>query len=182
LTVLSNQLQFEIVLVKQCVSGDRKAQHKLYNLYAGKMYAICMRYANNQQDAQDILQDGFIKVFVKLNLYKGEGSLEGWIRRIMVFACIDFLRKRNRDMMIDIDDVMVEDKELTGYDKISMQELLTQIQALPNDYRMILNLFMVEGFTHKEISEMLSITESSSKARLSRAKVMLQKQILAVSN
>lgn len=182
MTTSGNQLQFEIVLIQQCVDGDRKAQHKLYNLYSSKMYAICMRYASNAFDAQEILQIGFIKVFKKLDTFRGEGSLEGWIKRIFIFTCIDFTRQAAKERFNELDKVEVEDNELTGYDKIAMEELLKQIQQLPDGYRTVLNLFMVEGFAHKEIGEILGISENTSRSQLARAKVMLQKQLSSARN
>ncbi len=178
MTTTRNQTHFENVLVEGCLSGDRMAQQKLYTLYGSKMYPICLRYAGNVQDAQDFFQDGFIKVFKNLHTYKGDGSLEGWIRKLFVTVCIDQLRKKDQHKINDVDDVQIVDNELTGYDKIAMQDLLNIIQELPDTYRTAINLFMVEGFNHKEISEMMNITEGASKSQLFRAKLMLQEKIL----
>ncbi len=182
MTTFDNEIQKEIVLVKQCIQGNRKSQHELYNLFAGKMYAICMRYASNVDDAQDILQDGFIKVFQKLETFRWEGSLEGWIRRVFVFTSIEFLRKKNKKTTYELDKVDAVDSELNGFDKISMKELLALIQQLPDTYRTIVNLYMVEGYTHREIGEILDIKESTSKSQLVRAKGILQKEISALKN
>jgi RNA polymerase sigma factor (sigma-70 family) len=182
LTTTSNQLQFEIVLVKECIEGDRKAQHKLYNLYASKMYALCMRYGGNADDAQDMLQEGFFKVFKNIAKYRGDGSLEGWIRKVFVFSCIEAVRKRNKVVTQDLDNIDIVDKALTGFEKISMYDLMKVVQMLPDGYRAVFNLFMVEGYTHKEISEILGISESTSKSQLMRAKAFLQDQILLLKN
>jgi RNA polymerase sigma-70 factor (ECF subfamily) len=141
-----------------------------------------MRYASNVDDAQDILQDGFIKVFQKLETFRWEGSLEGWIRRVFVFTSIEFLRKKNKKTTYELDKVDAVDSELNGFDKISMKELLALIQQLPDTYRTIVNLYMVEGYTHREIGEILDIKESTSKSQLVRAKGILQKEISALKN
>lgn len=182
MTNLGVQMQKEIVLVRECIKGDRKSQHELYNLYAGKAYAICMRYASNPHDAQDMLQEGFIKVFTKIGTFRWDGSLEGWIKRIFIHTCIEVIRKKNRKLTFEIDHIEVPDKELNGFEKIGMKELLSLIQGLPDGYRAVVNLFLVEGFSHKEISELVGIAESTSKSQWAKAKVLLQKQISILNN
>lgn len=166
----------EQTLIKDCLRGDRMAQRKLYELYSGKMMAICMRYCKDKETAKDLLHDGFIKVYTHLDSFKGAGSFEGWIRRIMVNTALEFLRKQNDEgFQVDID----EAKTLTGYDMggleaMQTEALIQRIQQLPDVYRTTFNLFVIEGYSHKEIAEAMNITESSSRVYLTRARQMLQ--------
>lgn len=173
----SNHIEEESVLIAECIAGNRKAQESLYKKFAAKMYAICIRYAGNADDAKDVLQDGFLKVFRYLKTYRGEGSFEGWIRRIIIFTCVNQLRLKSKLTNEKIEDVAIEDTHLTGYDKIAMQDLMNMIGRLSDGYRTVLNLYLVEGYTHKEIGDMLGISEGTSKSQLARAKSILQKQI-----
>ena len=177
----SNQIQNELVLIQECIDGNRKSQHNLYNTYAGKMYAICLRYLGNEHDAQDCLQNGFIKLFTSLKQFRGEGAFEGWARKIFVFTCIESLRKV-RTTTSDFDNLNVENNDLNGFDKISMKDLLEIIQSLPEGFRTVVNLYMVEGYLHREISEMLGISEGTSKSQLARAKIILQTKISLLLN
>lgn len=168
-------------IIKGCIANDMNAQKHLYERFARKMMGICLRYAENTEEAQDLVQDGFIKVFQKINSFKGDGSLEGWTRKVMVNTALDSLRKKKKEKQrIEIDN---EDDSWTGIedgiiDAISAKDLLKIIQNLPRGYRTVFNLFAIEGYSHKEIGEMLHITESTSKSQYSRAKVQLQKMLL----
>ncbi|HMP94497.1 MAG TPA: RNA polymerase sigma factor [Phnomibacter sp.] len=159
------------------LSGKRYAQKELYDRFSGKMYALCLRYAGNQPLAEDMLQEGFIKVFNNLSQFKGEGSFEGWMRRIFVNTAIEMLRRRSlKQRPIENGDLDIPQSSLTsGYDKVSLADLLAVIQQLPEGYRTIFNLYVLEGYSHKEIAQLLHISEGTSKSQLARAKQLLQK-------
>jgi RNA polymerase sigma-70 factor (ECF subfamily) len=168
----------EIKLIKQCLEGDRGAQTEFYHRFAPKMFALCYRYANNYHTAQDILQEGFVKVFTRLDMFEARGSLEGWVRRIMVNTALEVLRKKSpTDRFRELEEVKEVGVPEDTLDKIETQVLMDLIQQIPDGYREVLNLFIVEGYSHQEISEMMSITESNSKIRLMRARTMLQNMI-----
>ncbi len=166
-------------LIEGCIKGSRQSQTKLYNLYMQKMFVVCLRYCNNREEAEEVLQEGFMKVFEFLNQYKFEGSFEGWIRKIMVNCALQKYRsKRQLRLVVDIDTTEVTG---TGYDetisKIGTKELLNMIQQLPPAYRMVFNLFVFEGMKHREIAELLNISEGTSKSNLSDARHLLQKAV-----
>ncbi len=163
-------------LVEGCLKGDKVFQKKLYNTYASKMYNVCLRYSNGTEQARDLLQEGFIRVFQNLHTFKGEGSFEGWVRRIMVNGCLESLRKaENKFIHEDIQEMEAEftasQPELRQYD---LQFVLGKIQQLAPGYRAVFNLYVLEGYQHHEIGEMLGISESTSKSQLSRARKILQ--------
>lgn len=163
-------------LVKACVSGNASAQKEFYDLFAKKMMGVCLRYTNNYEEAQDVLQDGFIKVFNKLSKFVNKGSLEGWVRRIMVNTALDHYRKNKKfqkDIEIDAVSFKLEKQEYI-VESINAQDLLKIIQTIPEGYRVVFNLFAIEGYSHKEIAEQLGVTESTSKSQFSRAKKMLR--------
>lgn len=163
-------------LVKACISGNASAQKEFYDLFAKKMMGVCLRYTNNYEEAQDVLQDGFIKVFNKLSKFVNKGSLEGWVRRIMVNTALDHYRKNkkfNKDVEIDAVSFKLEKQEYI-VESINAQDLLKIIQTIPEGYRVVFNLFAIEGYSHKEIAEQLGVTESTSKSQFSRAKKMLR--------
>lgn len=163
------------------VKGKRSAQYKLYNLYAPKMYAICLRYASCREEAEDIVQEGFIKVFRNLRQFSGQGSFEGWMRRIFINTAIGHLRKRM--FMEPIDSLDNDTPRITGtsgYDRLAYADLVKMIGRLSEGYRTIFNLYVIEGFSHKEIAGILNITESTSKSQLSRARIILQKSLMNI--
>ena len=163
-------------LVKACISGNASAQKEFYDLFAKKMMGVCLRYTNNYEEAQDVLQDGFIKVFNKLSKFVNKGSLEGWVRRIMVNTALDHYRKNKKfqkDVEIDAVSFKLEKQEYI-VESINAQDLLKIIQTIPVGYRVVFNLFAIEGYSHKEIAEQLGVTESTSKSQFSRAKKMLR--------
>jgi RNA polymerase sigma factor (sigma-70 family) len=163
-------------LVKACISGNASAQKEFYDLFAKKMMGVCLRYTNNYEEAQDVLQDGFIKVFNKLSKFVNKGSLEGWVRRIMVNTALDHYRKNKKfqkDVEIDAVSFKLEKQEYI-VESINAQDLLKIIQTIPEGYRVVFNLFAIEGYSHKEIAEQLGVTESTSKSQFSRAKKMLR--------
>jgi RNA polymerase sigma factor (sigma-70 family) len=142
------------------------------------MYGVCLRYAQNYDEAQDILQEGFIKVFANLKSYRNEGDLEGWIRRIVINTAIEKYRARIKDLAIYNDEMSVaySDSNL-GLEFLNVSDLLELVQSLPMQYRLIFNLYVIEGFSHKEIGEQLNINESTSRSNLARARAILQKAL-----
>ena len=171
----SNQIFSDSDLIEGCLKGDRKIQHELYKRFAPKMYAVCLRYASNAEEAEDILQEGFIKVYNKIGSFRKEGSFEGWIRRIFVNTAIEQFRKKvYLQPITDIEEDTVEGKYLSVLDRLSEKDIIQLIQQLSPGYRTVFNMYVVEGYTHKQISELLGISEGTSKSQLSRAKQILQ--------
>jgi RNA polymerase sigma-70 factor (ECF subfamily) len=150
-------------------------QEELYRRFSPRMYGVCLRYAGNAEEAEDILQEGFIKIYKKLNSYRGEGSFEGWIRRIFVNTAIEHFRKKTYQQPItEKHETTVEAQYLSVLDELAEKDILKLIQELSPGYRTVFNLYVVEGYTHKEIGDMLNISEGTSKSQLSRAKLVLQ--------
>lgn len=171
-------------LIDKCLANDPFAQELLYRRYASKMYGICLRYVRQKEEANDVLQDSFVRVFLNLKYYRGDGSFEGWIRRIVVNTAINHYKSNLKFMRdLNIDDVRpgnhIDNEALS---RISTEELLQLIQKLPDGFRMVFNLFVIEGYDHKEIGHMLGISESTSKSQLHRAKAALQKKLLTEYN
>jgi len=165
-------------IVQGCLRGEKSFQKLLYNQYSQKMYSVCLRYSHDQDQAKDLLQEGFIRVFQNLNTFKGEGSFEGWVRRIMVNGCLESLRKpENKIFHEDVNDVESELSYEPNMRKLDVQYVLRKIQELAPGYRAVFNLFVVEGYQHQEIAEMLGISESTSKSQLSRARKLLQEML-----
>ena len=151
----------------------------IYDLYAGKMYSLCHRYSGNTGFADDLFQEGIIRVYKHLSSFKAQGSFEGWARRIFVNACLDHLKRKQKMVFSELhENIDTTSTELTGITKLTQADLLKIIQQLPNGYRTIVNLYLVEEYNHREIAEMLGISEGTSKSQLSRAKTILQKNIL----
>jgi RNA polymerase sigma factor (sigma-70 family) len=162
-------------------SGNPKAQHKLYEIYAPKMFSLCLRYTASKEEAEDIVQEGFIKVFKFLHQYSGQGNFEGWMRRIFVNTAIEYIRKRIYvERLGDSDGLEIKVTGSSGYDSLAHADLQRVIENLSDGYRTIFNMYVVEGFSHREIARMLNITESTSKSQLSRAKIILQKSLSRV--
>jgi len=166
-------------LITRCKAGERKAQELLYKQYAAKMLGVCNRYATDRMEAEDMLQNGFIKVFQKLADYRGEGSFEGWVRRIMVHSSIEYYRKHHRMMqLVDLEESGTEiSVNPLASAKLEAKDLLLLIQQLAPGYRIVFNLYAIEGYSHKEIGEMIGITEGASKSQLSRARSILKEQV-----
>ena len=174
----------DATLAEECVNGNIRAQRALFDKYASKMIGVCLRYTKNTNEAEDVLQDGFIKVYQKLKDYKKEGSLEGWIRRIMVNTSLDQLRKNTRqlgDTAIDDVDYKVEGSSFV-IEQLMADDLLKLIQQLPEGYKMVFNLYAIEGYSHQEIGETLGITESTSKSQYSRARAYLRERLEQLNN
>ncbi len=183
-TDIVNQAEFlEPVkeLIQACINGDRYSQSRLYELFAPKMFAVCLRYSKSREEAEDVLQDGFVQVFKSLHAFKFAGSFEGWIRKIMVYSAISHYRSKSKMHAViknveNFSGIEIIDNE----DVISLlgkKELLKMVQALPPMYRMVFNLYVFEGFKHREIAEQLGVTEGTSKSNLFDAKAILQKAV-----
>ena len=166
-------------LIERCKANERKAQELLYKQFASKMMGVCLRYANDRMEAEDMLQNGFIRVFQKIADFRGEGSFEGWVRRIMVHSSIEYYRKHHKMLS-------VANLEETGQEpsvnpvaiaRLDAKDLMGLIQQLSPGYRMVFNLYAVEGYSHKEIGEIMGISEGASKSQLSRARAILKEQI-----
>ncbi len=169
----------ELQLIEGCRKGDRLAQKELYEKYSRRMMGVCLRYVGDREMARDLLQDGFVKVFLSIDSYSGLGSFEGWMRKIFVNCALEHLRKA--DVLRDASDLDYSSEQIQSDDSIlsdiSAGELLEMVQKLPEGFRFVFNMFVVEGYSHKEIGEMLHITESSSRSQLTRARQMLRKMI-----
>ncbi|SFC20323.1 RNA polymerase sigma-70 factor, ECF subfamily [Flexibacter flexilis DSM 6793] len=179
-------------LVEGCIAGNNAAREALYKLYYGKMLSLCLRYTQNRDQARDLMHEGFLKVFESIGMFKSEGSLEGWIRRIMVNIAIAHYHKQNKLRLThsaitetDEDDhhtetALISDDDIVA--KISYEELLQLIRGLPAAYQTVFNLYAIEGYTHKEIAEMLQISEGASKSNLFKARAKLQQQVTQLLN
>ncbi len=166
-------------LLNRCRAGERKAQEMLYKQFASKMLGVCMRYAIDRMEAEDMLQNGFIKVFKSLEGYRGDGSFEGWMRRIMVHCSIEYYRKHHKMMqMVDVTEMSNEPSvNPAAMANMDVKDLMGLIQQLSPGYRMVFNLYAIEGYSHKEIAEIVGITEGASKSQLSRARTILKEQV-----
>ena len=166
-------------LIDNCLLGDSNAQRKIYELYSNKMMGVCMRYCRDKETAKDLLHDGFLKVYTHLDGFEGKGSFEGWMRRIMVNTALEFLRKKNDEgYNLDIEEAFtLTSSDYGALEMMQADELLKIIQRLPDTYRTTFNLFVIEGYSHKEISDSMNITESSSRVYLTRAKQMIQQML-----
>lgn len=169
----------DLTLVNECAKGNSKAQRALFDKFAPKMLAVCQRYLRNNQEAEDVLQDGFVKVFQKIVDFKMEGSLEGWIRRIVVNTALDTIRK-NKKLL---DDIQVEEVQYKvsftdhQFDGMDLAQLMKLINEMPDGYRIVFNMFAIEGYSHKEIADTLGVTENTSKSQYSRARAFLRTQL-----
>lgn len=174
----SNQMISESDLIEGCLKGDRRMQYELYQRYAPKMYGVCLRYAANAEEAEDILQEGFIKVYRKMESYRGDGSFEGWIRRIFVNTAIEHFRKKTYLQPItEQEETTIEGKYLSVMDNLAEKDIIQLVQQLSPGYRTVFNMYVVEGYTHKQIADTLGISEGTSKSQLSRAKLILQELV-----
>ena len=169
----------EYELIKGCIRSDSRCQRTLFEQYAGKMMSVCLRYAQDQMEAEDMLQDGFIRVFSNMHQFKFEGSFEGWIRRVIVNAALKRLQKRK----IHFQEITERNEDAPRmepyvYNHLGEAELMQLIQQLPDGYRTVFNLNVIEGYSHEEIAEMLGIQAGTSRSQLVKARKMLQQQIL----
>jgi len=163
-------------LIQKCSNNDTQAQTELYQLFSSKLFSICLKYCKNYAEAEDNLQDSFVTIFNKISQYNNKGSFEGWIKRITINTALQ--RYRKQGVFEIIDDSNIEDVELTvEEDDISLDFLLQIIQELPDRYRLVFNLYVLDGYSHKDIAEMLSISTGTSKSNLARARKILKDKI-----
>ena len=168
----------DLELVHQCIKGDRNAQQALWKAYAGKMYAVCRRYFDHEEDAQDALQESFIKVYGRLDQWRGQGPLGAWIRRIVVNTSLNLI-KSNAHQKTWVNDVAetITDPQADAISAMGEEELIKLIQSMPVGYRTVFNLFAIEGFSHKEIADALGVTENTSKTQYLKAKNWLKNKL-----
>lgn len=169
----------EQLLLRGCIAGERASQARLYHLYANKMMGVCMWYARNREEAEEILQDGFMRVFTYAHKYAGTGSLEGWIRKIMVNAALFKYRNKSHLKLVVEFNTATHDspQDRTIIELLEAKDLVNLIQSLSPAYRMVFNLYVLEGMKHREIAELLGISEGTSKSNLADAKAILQKTL-----
>ena len=157
-------------IIQKCKSQDRTGQKDLFEMYKDILFPICLRYVKNEEEAEDVFIEGFYKIFSKIEDFKSEGSFEGWMKKIMVNESLMFLRKKNRlRLMVELNDIDVPDVPESD-DTIDFEEFLNILQELPDGYRTVFNLYVIEGFKHREIAEILGISLNTSKSQLSLAK------------
>lgn len=166
----------EEAIIQGCLRNDASSQKELYHRYSPKMMAVCYRFAHNKEDAEDMLQEGFIKVFSQIHSFRNQGAFEGWIRRIIVHTCINHLKKHKRfNESVDLiyaSTVQIREESIPSI--VQAKQIVDSIRLLPMGYRTVLNLYAIEGYSHKEISMMLEIEESTSRSQYTRAKQMLE--------
>lgn len=169
----------EAEMIIGCLKGDRKSQRQLYDKYAGKFLAICIRYVKDRDLAEDVMIEGFMRVFEKLPQFEGKGSFEGWMKRIIVSQSLLTLRN-NKNLAMEVHIESNEELNEPSYEfsHLETEELLKVVEELPVGYRTVFNLYVIEGYSHKEIKEMLGISENTSKSQLSRAKALLRSKLV----
>jgi RNA polymerase sigma-70 factor (ECF subfamily) len=171
----------EFTIIQGCIEGDVRCQRKLFEQYAGKMMLVCLRYATDYMEAEDILQNGFVKVFRHLTQFKHEGSFEGWIRRVIVNTALKYCRRKR----IHFDELTPDMPHLPQiepyvYTRMGESDLLHLIRQLPEGYRLVFNLHVIEGYSHEEIAGMLGIQDSTSRSQLVKARRLLQQAIISM--
>ena len=165
--------------MRACLAGDSAAQRRLYDAFKGKMFGVCQRYAGSRQEAEDLLQEGFVQVFRDLHQYRGEGSFEGWVRRVVVRTALQHLRQQKKLQLVPLDergaDQLASPVEAPAFDEDMARHLVRLLHQLPTGFRTVLNLYVFEGYTHREIGEALGISEGTSKSQYLRAKDYLRR-------
>ena len=179
---MDNNLDFQ--LIESCIKGDRAAQKVLYDRLAPRMFPVCIRYVGDRELAEDILQEGFITLFTRLDTYKGDGSFEGWARKIFVTTALMELRKKDALKMSDDLETArgMKAETVTQLQSIGYKDLMKLITQLPPGFRTVFNMYAIEGYSHKEIGEVLGISETTSRTQLSRARLWLQNKIKDIEN
>ena len=179
---MDNNLDFQ--LIESCIKGDRAAQKVLYDRLAPRMFPVCIRYVGDRELAEDILQEGFITLFTRLDTYKGDGSFEGWARKIFVTTALMELRRKDAlKMSDDLETVRgMKTETVTQLQSIGYKDLMKLITQLPPGFRTVFNMYAIEGYSHKEIGEVLGISETTSRTQLSRARLWLQNKIKEIDN
>lgn len=167
-------------IIEGCCRGNRDAMRALYERYAPVMLSVCRRYVGDVSLAQDLLHDGFMTVYAKITDFRKEGSFEGWLRRVFVTTALGYLRKQKHFQATETPDVALQlpDNGVSVLDALSAEEILTCVDKLPEGYRLVLNLYAVEGYSHREIASMLGISEGTSRSQYSRARASLQKMVI----
>ncbi|MEO8861761.1 MAG: RNA polymerase sigma factor [Ginsengibacter sp.] len=174
----SNHTPSESDLIQGCINGDRQMQELLYKRFSSKMYGVCLRYSGSADDANDLLQEGFIKIYKNLGKFRGEGSFEGWIRRIFVNTAIEHFRKKVKLYNVsEVQESTMEDTDISVLDKLAVKDIIVLVNELAPGYKTIFNMHVIEGYSHKEIAEILGINEGTSKSQLARAKGVLKKSL-----
>lgn len=162
-------------ILEGCLKNNSLCQDELYSYFSPRMFGICYRYAKNRYDAEEILQEGFIKVFTQIKQFRNEGSLEGWIRKIIINTCINYIKRNkkyfNNSYLIDENSIVIPQEEIASM--LESKQMIECIKLLPPGYRTVLNLYVIDGYSHKEISELLDITAGSSRSQFTRAKSLL---------
>ncbi len=164
-------------LINNCKKNDAKAQEQIYKLFAPKFFGVCLKYSSNYAEAEDNLQDGFIIIFKKIDQYNFKGSFEGWAKRIMINNALQKYRTQVRFLEVINDDIIEENIPEIENEDVSLDYLMQIIQELPDRYRMVFNLYVLDGYSHKEIAEMLDITTGTTKSNLARARIILKEKI-----
>ena len=173
-----NHTPSESDLIKGCIEENPEMQKLLYERFSSKMYGVCLRYTENVEDANDVMQEGFIKVYKSLPKFRGEGSFEGWIRRIFINTSIEHFRKKVKLYNVnEVHENTIEDAEFDALDSLATKDILNIINELSPGYKQVFNMHVVEGYSHREIADILGITEGTSKSQLARAKGALKKII-----
>ncbi len=167
-------------LIQRCIKNDRIAQGELFKRYKDTLYFVSLKYCRNTAEAEDNLHDAFMAIFDSIHNYKGQGSFEGWMKRITIFKAIDRYKNNKYIPVAVFEETLTEDDIELAVSKVSLDQLLKSIQELPDQYRLVFNLFQLDGHSHKEVSEILNITEGSSKSNYHRAKQILQKEITSL--
>lgn len=162
-------------IIESCQQGESQGQKILYGMYKGLLFSICRRYISNFESAEDVFIEGFYKILSKIDTFKGEGSFEGWMKRIMINECLMFLRKNKSSYMtVELGDLQIDNEELSALDHLKAEDILTLVNELPQGYRTVFNLYVVEGYKHREIAEQLGISINTSKSQLILAKKKLR--------
>lgn len=164
-------------IILGCQKNQRQSQAELYKMFSSRMYAVCLRYTSSRDDAQDVLQEGFVKIFENIANFKAQGSFEGWMKRIFVNLALD--KFRSRISMLSLDEFTEEEahNQPSALDNMSEKEILEVVRQLPDQYRLVFNLYVMEGHSHQEIASMLGISESTSRSNLARAKLILKNKL-----
>lgn len=168
------------LLIKKAIDKNREAQQQLFELYSPKMLGVCRQYVKDLHHAEDLLLSGFLKVFTNIHRFKYEGSFEGWIRRIIINTCISYLRKKTVIQLTD-EDFIFNDAATENLENTAVEDIQKLIDKLPNGYKMVFNLFAIEGYKHSEIAEKLGVSESTSKSQLFKARKLLQENYIKMN-
>ncbi len=178
---LSLNTYTESELITLCKEGDRFASKKLFDMYSGKMMALCYRFARDRNEAEDILQEGFVRVFTKLHLFRGTGSFESWMKKVIINTALKYREKNiNKHQYSEIENTHVFDNSPSIIEELSKEEILKLIQELPDGYRTVFNLYVIEGYSHKDIGQLLNIGESTSRSQLVKARNLLKQKFLTL--